>query len=229
MKKILKISLILIIFAIAIFLVNESYAANLSVNVNFDGKQIEMTSETPDMSWSIDNLLPGETEETILTINNIGTRQANIKFIANIEEGEELSDILNIKIIKLAGEVQKQDEEFFIGKYSKLMNIELDLQEGKTQAFKIITSLPKETGNEFQNKECKIKLSFIASGIEDTKPVPEEPDVEPEEPPKEIVTDIIKPVQTGESKTIYIIAGVLVVAVVILVVTFFVGRNKKKK
>lgn len=222
MKKILKISLILIIFAIAIFLANESYAANLSVNVNFDGKQIEMTSETPNMSWSIDNLLPGETEETILTINNIGTRQANIKFIANIEEGEELSDILNIKIIKLAGEVQKQDEEFFIGKYSKLMNIELDLQEGKTQAFKIITSLPKETGNEYQNKECKIKLSFIASGIEDAKPAPEEP-------PKEIVTDVIKPVQTGESKTIYIVAGVLVVAVAFLVVTFFVGRNKKKK
>ena len=222
MKKILKISLILIIFAIAIFLANEAYAANLSVNVNFDGKQIEMTSETPNMSWSIDNLLPGETEETILTINNIGTRQANIKFIANIEEGEELSDILNIKIIKLAGEVQKQDEEFFIGKYSKLMNIELDLQEGKTQAFKIITSLPKETWNEYQNKECKIKLSFIASGIEDAKPAPEEP-------PKEIVTDVIKPVQTGESKTIYIVAGVLVVAVAILVVTFFVGRNKKKK
>ena len=87
-----------------------------------------MTSETPNMSWSIDNLLPGETEETILTINNIGTRQANIKFIANIEEGEELSDILNIKIIKLAGEVQKQDEEFFIGKYSKLINIDLDLK-----------------------------------------------------------------------------------------------------
>lgn len=225
MKKFLKISLISIIFAIAIFLVNESYAANLSVNVNFDGKQIEMTSETPDMTWNVENLLPGETDETLLTIYNIGTRQSNVKFIATIENGEDLADILNIKIIKLAGESQKEDEEFFNGKYSELMNMGLYLDAGKSQSYKIITSLPIETGNEFQNKECKIKLSFVASGIEDKEEEPTEPE---QDPPKEIVTDVIKPVQTGESKTVYIVVAVLVIAIVVLVVTYFIGKRKDK-
>lgn len=242
MKKFLKISLISIIFVIAIFLLNEVHAANLSVNVDFDGKEIEMTSETPDMTWSIENLLPGETDETLLTIYNIGTRQANVKFLASIENGGDLAEVLNIKIIKLAGEVQKEDEEFFDGKYSELMNMGLDLAAGKAQSYKIITSLPIETGNEYQNKECKIKLSFVASGIEDKEEpvIPEEPTIpeEPEQPdipqapeedpPKEIITDVIKPVQTGESKTVYIVVTVLVIAIVVLVITYFIGKKKDK-
>lgn len=228
-KKIVSIVVLLFILSL-ICSYSMVFAANLNVNVNFDGKQIEMTSETPDMTWTINNLLPGEEDSSILTISNIGTRKASVEFTATIEEGKDLADVLDIQIIKLANDSQKEDKEVFSGKYSELQTLNVELDSDKIQNFKIITSLPIETGNEFQNKECKVKLSFLAKGIEDVEPEPE-PEVEPTpepEPPKEIITDVIKPVQTGESKTIYIIVGVLVVAAIILIVTFFIGKGKKK-
>jgi len=221
-KKI--VSIVVLLFVLSLMCsYSMVYAANLNVNVNFDGKQIEMTSETPDMTWTINNLLPGEEDSSILTISNIGTRKASVEFIATIEEGKDLADVLDIQIIKLANDSQKEDKEVFSGKYSELQALNVDLDSDKMQNFKIITSLPIETGNEFQNKECKVKLSFVASGVEDKE---EEPTSEPE-PPKEIITDVIKPVQTGESKTVYIIVAVLVIAVVVLVVTFFVGKKER--
>lgn len=242
MKKssvISKFAVIVLILILGLIITSNSvFAANLSVNVNFDGKTIEMTSETPDMTWTVNNLLPGETEETVLTIANTGTRKVDVSFIATIESGEELANVLNIKVIKLAnGDTQKEDEVFFNGKYSELMNISVSLEKGKSQVYKIVTSLPEEIGNEFQKKECKVKLSFRASGIEDAEPTPEpepekpEPEKpEPEEPtpPKEVVTEEIKPVQTGESRAIYAVIAVLVIAGIVLVVTLCMGKKKEK-
>ena len=241
MKKssvISKFAVIVLILILGLIITSNSvFAANLSVNVNFDGKTIEMTSETPDMTWTVNNLLPGETEETVLTIANTGTRKVDVSFIATIESGEELANVLNIKVIKLAnGDTQKEDEVFFNGKYSELMNISVSLEKGKSQVYKIVTSLPEEIGNEFQKKECKVKLSFRASGIEDAEPTPEpepekpEPIPEPEEPtpPKEVVTEEIKPVQTGESRAIYAVIAVLVIAGIVLVVTLCMGKKKEK-
>lgn len=246
MKKssvISKFAIIVLILILGLIITSNSvFAANLSVNVNFDGKTIEMTSETPDMTWTVNNLLPGETEETVLTIANTGTRKVDVSFIATIESGEELANVLNIKVIKLAnGDTQKEDEVFFNGKYSELMNISVSLEKEKSQVYKIVTSLPEEIGNEFQKKECKVKLSFRASGIEDAEPTPEpepekpEPTPEPEKPepeeptpPKEVVTDEIKPVQTGESRAIYAVIAVLVIAGIVLVVTLCMGKKKEK-
>lgn len=242
MSKVFKIAFASILITMIVVAIGKVNAANLGLNVNFDGKKIEMTSETPDMTWQIKNLLPGETDETELTIYNIGKKNTTIKFLPKIEEGKELADILNVKIIKLAGENISKDEEFFNGKYSEIMNMGLSLDAGKTQKYKIITTLPSEAGNEYQKKECKVKLAFVASGIEDEekKPEPEKPDEpdvpekpekpeepeEPEEEPqKEITTDEVKPVQTGESKMIFAVVGVLALAVIILIITFFKGRK----
>lgn len=213
MKNISKITISIIMFIVLMCFINTVSAANLSLNINFNGKEIKMTSDTPDMSWSVDNLLPGNSDETLLTIKNTGTRDVDVTFIAKVESGEELADILNIKIIKLANNDQKTDKELFDGKYSELTNLELSLEKGKTQKYKIITSLSKETGNEFQNKECKVKLSFIAEG----------------EGPEQVVTDKVEEVQTGETRTIYKVIAVVVVAFVILLVTFFVGKKKEKE
>ena len=230
MKKCLKTFLCLVFFAIIICLSNKIYAANLSVNVNCDGKKIEMTSETPEMTWTIENLLPGGSDETILTFHNTGKKFVNISFIPKIENGKDVADILDVKIIKLTSDTVKKEEEFYNGKYSGLVNMGLGLESGKSQSYKIITSLPIETGNEFQNKECVIKFHIKASGTEDKpEPEPETPkqEIPEEDPPKQIETDVIKPVQTGESRVIYIIVGVLVVAIVAFVGTFWYVRKKR--
>lgn len=226
MKKTLKIAFISLVFAIAILLLNETNAANLNVDVNFDGEKIKMTSQTPDMTWNINNLLPGEKDETILTVNNTGKKQVDVKFIANLVEGKELADVLDIKIIKLASEVNKKEDEFFNGKYSELENISIQLESEKTQSFKIITSLPKETGNEYQNKACKVKLNFVATGYKDKEPSKPEP--KPEQPPEKVETEEIVPPTTGEGKVIYIVVGVLVVAVVGFAISFVASKKKKK-
>lgn len=231
MKKCLKTFLCLVFFAIIICLSNKIYAANLSVNVNCDGKKIEMTSETPEMTWTIENLLPGGSDETILTFHNTGKNFVNISFIPKIENGKDVADILDVKIIKLTSETVKKEEEFYNGKYSGVVNMGLGLESGKSQKYKIITSLPIETGNEFQNKECVVKFHIKASGTEDKpEPAPETPkqEIPEEDPPKQIETDVIKPVQTGESRVIYIIVGVLVVAVVAFVGTFWYVKKKNK-
>ena len=230
MKKVLKTFLCLMFFAISIFLVNSTYAANFNVNINCDGKKIEMTSETPEMTWQINNLLPGGSDETILTMHNVGEKFVNISFIPEIENGKDVADILEVKIIKLAGDTQKKDEEFYDGKYSQLINMGLGLESKKSQSYKIITSLPLETGNEFQNKECTIKIHIEASGVENKPLIPEDEMVaeQPDEKelPKQLVTDVVKPVQTGESRIIFVIIGVFVIAIIMLVASFCYIKKK---
>ena len=80
---------------------NSAYAANYNLDVNCNGKTIKMTSNTPNMTWNITNLLPGESEETTLTIANVGTKKVDVSFKATIENGIEVAKILDIKIIKL--------------------------------------------------------------------------------------------------------------------------------
>ena len=232
MKKCLKTFLCLVFFAIIICLSNKIYATNLSVNVNCDGKKIEMTSETPEMTWTIEDLLPGGSDETILTFHNTVKNFVNISFIPKIENGKDVADILDVKIIKLTSETVKKEEEFYNGKYSGVVNMGLGLESGKSQAYKIIMSLPIETGNEFQNKECVVKFHIQASATED-KPVipdtpkPEEPEQPETEVPEQLVTDVIKPVQTGESRVIFIVVGLLVVAIVAFLGTFCYVKKKR--
>lgn len=207
----------LLLSIIALITANSVYAENYNVDINCNGKTIKMTSNTPNMTWNITNLLPGETEETILTIANVGKKKVDASFKATIEHGTDVANILNIKIIKLANnDTQKEDEKVFEGKYSELKSVSLSLENNKKQSYKIITYLPKETGNEFQEKECIVKFDFRATGLQDTQP------------PKEIVIDEVKPPQTGETYAIYIIAGVLGIAVIALIVSFIVGKKKNK-
>lgn len=203
---------------IALITANSAYAANYNVDVNCNGKTIKMTSNTPNMTWNITNLLPGETEETTLTIANVGTKKVDVSFRATIENGTDVANILDIKIIKLANnDTQKEDEKIFEGKCNELKSVNLSLEKGKKQSYKIITYLPKETGNEFQEKECVVKFDFTATGKQDT------------EPSKEITTEEVKPPQTGETYAIYIIAGILGIAVIAFAVSFILGKKKDKK
>ena len=89
----------LLLSIIALITANSVYAENYNVDINCNGKTIKMTSNTPNMTWNITNLLPGETEETILTIANVGKKKVDASFKATIEHGTDVANILNIKII----------------------------------------------------------------------------------------------------------------------------------
>ena len=207
MNKKIKVVIIAAIIIMLSTLANISNAANLKVDVNFDGKKIEMTSETPQMSWNINNLLPGETDVTYLTIENTGKKETKIKLAASLEEGKELAEILDLEIIKIANSNNEKDVKLFSGKYKDLSKLDISLNNKNEQTIKIVTKLPIEAGNEYQKKNCKIKLNLVAVGTED------------------IQTEEVNPPQTGESRVIYIVGGMLVIAVVVLVVSFW----KKKK
>ena len=210
MRKIIKILKTVIIFAIIVLGVNKAYAAELSVNVSFDGEDIEMTSDTPEMMWTIENLLPGEKDETTLAINNIGKKQVDVVYTVDIENGKDLVDILNIKIVKISKE---KEEQIFNGKYEDLKKFELKLNSDEKQVYKFYTSMPIEAGNEYQNKECEIKFKFLASGVNKNA---------------EIITDVINPVQTGESYFIYAVFVILAIAIIALVVSFIKHKNNEK-
>lgn len=229
-----KVVTIFILLILTIILNSQVFAANLELNVKFDGKKIEMTSETPEMTWTVENLLPGESEETFLTVKNIGKKSVDVDFKAVVENGEKLVDILEIKVIN-----KSDNSEIYSGKYSDLEKLNIKVDSGKSQEYKIITHMPIEAGNEYQNTECNIKLNFVARGKKDEvkppetnpeEPPTEEPPVEEppvEEPPKdETITDVIKPIQTGEGYVIFAVCGLAVIAVLVLVVTFM--NNKKK-
>ena len=168
-----------------------------------------MTSETPDLTWTISNLLPSEKDESSIVVKNIGSKEVDLQLTAKIEKGEDLAKILDVKIIN-----EENSEVLYSGKYSELSNINAKIESGKSVTYKITTSLPSETGNEYQEKECIVKLYLIASG-------------ELDEPGRTIITDEVVSPQTGEGIIIYGIAFALVIAFVVLSTTYILNRKDR--
>ncbi len=227
MKKLSKITATIITIILGFCLItNVSFAANLYVDVKCDGKTIQMTSKTPEMTWTINNILPGETEETTLKISNTGKKEVNVEFIATIEQGKEVADVLEIKIINISDNLQGKSEQIYNGKYTDLTNVNTYLDKNDSQEFKIITTLPENVGNEFQEKECIVKFNFVARGMQDEEPKSEPKDEPAETPAKEIITTEVKTPQTGESYAIFIIMGILAIAIIILCITFVISKKR---
>ena len=106
--------------------------------------------------------------------------------------------------------------------------IVLNLDSRKSQEYKIITALPADIGNEYQGKECQIKLEFTSTGESDEQvnpPAQNEPEQEPEK--QYISTSEIKSPQTGESNAIYIVAAILVFAFITLGLIYFIQKITK--
>lgn len=213
-----KVFIVLTILFISILTSSQVFAEDMTVKVNCDGKTIKMTSETPDLTWRVEDILPGETDESTVTIQNIGKKKVDIDLNAKVESGEELTKILDLQIIKTQS---SKEETVYTGKYSDLKTINVSLEPHEKMAYKFIATLPIETGNEFQGKESVIKFVLIATGKKD------EP-VAPDETP-EIITDEVVPPQTGEGIIIFIIGGVLLIALIVFLVTIFLNRKDKNK
>lgn len=221
-----KILTMLTVIFIGLLINSTVFAANLNVQINCNGKTIKMTSETPDMTWKVTNLLPGEKDESTLTIENVGTKKVDVDLKAKIESGEELTQMLDLKIIKLQSN-SGAEQELFSGKYSELKSVNVNIEKGNKETYKFVTSLPVETGNEYQGRECVVKLGLTASGEEDK---PETPKDEPKDEPKKekkITTDKVESPQTGEGIILYVVGGVLIIAFVIFLITFILNRKEK--
>ena len=133
--------IIISIFLVAINTV--VLASNLSVNVEFDGKKIEMTSETPEMEWKINNFTPGQSEEILLIINSIGSKEATVEFgIETIDENDAKENLI-MKIVN-----NKTNEIAFEGKYLEFKNVSVKIPAKETNSFKIIVTFSKETEDE---------------------------------------------------------------------------------
>ena len=97
-KRVVKIFLLCVIM-LAMFS-GKVYCANYNIDVNFDGKKIEMVSETPDMVWDINNILPGEKHETVVKFSNVGKKDTT--FNGKYNEIDKLREEL----------VSKKSEEY---------------------------------------------------------------------------------------------------------------------
>ncbi|MBQ8379456.1 MAG: MucBP domain-containing protein [Clostridia bacterium] len=150
------ISVILIITILGIHL--ESLAASFNLNVLFDGKNISMESETPDMSWNLENFLPGDSDTSSITIHNGGKKTAKVETTISIEEDNRLLEMIDLKVTNKTGET------VFTGKYTELKTIEKSLKPGESETYTAVTSLNVNAGNEYQDKQYKLKFNFKAIG-----------------------------------------------------------------
>jgi hypothetical protein len=222
-----KVFIVLTILFVGILASSQVFADDFRVKINCDGKTIKMTSETPDMTWRVNDILPGETDQSTVILQNIGKKKVDVNLSVKIESGEDLVKILDLKIIQKHSS-DNQEKTVFEGKYSDLqsLNVSIDPQQKLTYTF--IATLPLDTGNEFQGAECVVKFVLVSSGDADKKSEPT-PEPTPEPEPEKIITDDVEPAQTGEGIIIYIIAGVLLIAAIVFLVTFFLNRKDKEK
>ncbi|HBC84422.1 MAG TPA: hypothetical protein DCZ30_03025, partial [Clostridiales bacterium] len=154
------ISIILIITILGIHI--ESLAVSFNLNVLFDGKTISMESETPDMSWNLDNFLPGNSDTSSITIHNGGKKTATVETTISIEEDKQednrLLEMIDLKVTNKAGEI------VYTGKYTELKTIEKSLKPGESETYTAVTSLNVNAGNEYQDRQYKLKFNFKAIG-----------------------------------------------------------------
>lgn len=136
-----------------------SYAKNMAIEVKFDGRNISMTSEDPDTTWTIDNFLPGDSDTSSVTISNTGSEPVSVDTDISIEEDDGLVEAINLKVTNSAG------EEVYNGSYTDFETISKDMQAGATETYTVVTSLDVSAGNEYQGKQYKLQFRFTASAI----------------------------------------------------------------
>ena len=136
----------------------ESLAASFDLAVKFDGKNITMESETTDMSWNLDNFLPGDSDTSTVTIRNSGSKTATVETGISIEEDNGLLEKIELTVKNSA------NETVFEGSYTELTTISKELAAGATETYTVVTSLKTDAGNEYQNKKYKLKFNFKAIG-----------------------------------------------------------------
>ncbi len=150
------ISLLLIIIILSQYV--ESLAKSFELKIYFDGKNISMESETTDMSWNLNNILPGQSDTSSVTITNSGNRAATVITTISIEEDSGLLEMIDLKVTSKDGKV------VYTGRYKDLETLSKYLEVGESETYTVETTLNANAGNEYQNKQYKLKFNFKAVG-----------------------------------------------------------------
>lgn len=158
MKKKNVISILLIIFFI-MCIPCSSFAADFDLSVKFDGKSnITMESETEDMNWDLNCLLPGQKDISTLNVSNDGKAPVKLKIIISIEENNGLLEMVDVSV------KDKSGIEVYNGKYTEMKEIIKTINPGNIESYTVDVGMNVNAGNEYQNKEYKLKFNFVASG-----------------------------------------------------------------
>jgi hypothetical protein len=208
--KVLFISIVLIFFLQG----NRVLAANLSVNIDFDGKKIEMTSETPEMEWNIEKLFPGETAETNIVLNSIGSKEVKTEFQLETTN-KEIEEYLTVKVMN-----NKTGEMAYDGKYTEFKNVTAKISSKETNVFKVTIGLPTEIESSIKSENLKIKFKLVAKG-EKSNQIATATTENEQTNTNEISTDIIKPIKKQKSFGIYIVFAIMICVLLILGVAYF--------
>lgn len=158
MRKSGKIAISMLLILVILSGIIKSLAVNFELNVKFDGKNISMESETPDMNWDLDNLLPGQSDVSSINIKNSGKKEVDLETSINIEEDTGLLEKIELTVTNNAGDT------VFTGKYKDLKKITKRLKVGETEKYTVSTKLSVDAGNEYQDKKYKLKFNFNAIG-----------------------------------------------------------------
>ena len=150
------ISLLLIVIILSQYV--ESLAKSFELKIYFDGKNISMESETTDMSWNLNNILPGQSDTSSVTITNSGSRAATVITTINIEEDSGLLEMIDLKVTSKDGKV------VYTGRYNDFETLSKYLEVGESETYTVKTILNVNAGNEYQNKQYKLKFNFKAVG-----------------------------------------------------------------
>ena len=224
MNKRIALKLMFISIILTIFLQGKHVlAANLGVNIEFDGKKIEMLSETPEMEWNIDKLFQGEASEATLVINSVGSKEVKADIQLEIENNKELEEHITLKITN-----SKTGEMVYDGKYSEFKQTSTKIPSKQTNIFKVVIGLPTEIENSVKGENIKIKFKLVAKGEKKTsnstnqitENATELSETE-QQNQNEITTDIIKPIKKSKSITIYVVFAIMMCILIVLVIAFF--------
>lgn len=128
---------------------------------------VNIAVEVEDGFFNIGNLSPGNSEQSTLTVKNVGNIDFSYKTKINYMAGSEL--LFNTIVL----EVSDGEKVIFKGKLSELNSIEERFLR-KTSKENLLFSfgLPEEAGNEYQGLSTKLELNVNAKGkIDDPDPV----------------------------------------------------------
>ncbi len=231
MRKIKATKKFLMVISTLLFLLffsSNVFAANYTLEVNFDGKNIEMASLTPNMTWNINKLQPEEEQYATISVSNKGTKSVDVEFSGSIIDEENLGNILDVKILNLVSDNPSLDEVIYSGKFSEMQKINFNLDVGKNQSYKILVTLPSENADEYKEKSCTLKLNFTSSGILDFTQG-EIDSQSSENSDNRIYTSTINTIETKEFKWIFIVLAVLCIVFVILLLYLFFSKDGKKE
>lgn len=215
---------IVILISLVLIMCNFSvFASTLNFDIDYDGSQIFVQSEN-NSTISVTGILPGETKVSYLYLNNKSNSEIKVYLTAKMEESK-LSEILEVELL------DEDNNKLFDGIYDGLTNVEINLEGKSTSVITVVSKLPKEAGNEYQQQQGVIEFLFTANAEEVEQEIPEpepepEPKPEPEPEPKPELEPEDKEIpQAGQTRIIYIALIIIIITLIVILIRLLTRKK----